>query len=183
MCGKIRLVWPSLIRAGRQRICRQCSSREAFKKIARPKRNASCHPDREHESRSLCRNCYAKWRRVRNPVHAKEIALKSYLNRKLLAIEILGSKCVRCGFSDHRALQIDHINGNGAAERNRKNGPNKIYQRVRKGNTTGLQLLCANCNWIKKWENGENSGVYNKFNIGPPAPNEVGEFGGVLGGF
>lgn len=30
---------------------------------------------------------------------------------------ILGDSCVRCGFSDKRALQVDHINGGGLQER------------------------------------------------------------------
>ena len=32
------------------------------------------------------------------------------------ALDHLGNVCVRCGFSDPRALQIDHVNGNGLRE-------------------------------------------------------------------
>ena len=28
-------------------------------------------------------------------------------------IDLLGSKCIRCGYTDRRALQIDHIYGGG----------------------------------------------------------------------
>lgn len=65
----------------------------------------------------------------------------------------LGDKCVRCGFSDPRALQIDHINGGGRKEY-KEIKPWGVLQRVLKG-FDGYQLLCANCNSIKRWENGE----------------------------
>jgi len=32
-------------------------------------------------------------------------------------IDLLGGKCVVCGFSDWRALQVDHIKGGGYKER------------------------------------------------------------------
>src|SRR5271157_4917708 len=32
-------------------------------------------------------------------------------------ILIFGGKCIRCGFTDWRALQVDHINGGGTRER------------------------------------------------------------------
>jgi len=72
------------------------------------------------------------------------------------AIEKLGGKCIRCGFSDIRALQIDHVNGGGNKELkawayNRR----KYYQMVFDNSDGKYQLLCANCNWIKKSENKE----------------------------
>lgn len=77
---------------------------------------------------------------------------------KVDAIDILGGKCARCGFSDIRALQIDHINGDGAEKR--KQGENSYTQRKfivehPKDAKTEYQVLCANCNWIKRFENGE----------------------------
>lgn len=70
------------------------------------------------------------------------------------ALEILGSKCCKCGFSDIRALQIDHINGGGNRERKEK-GDYAMYKGVIL-NPEKYQLLCANCNWIKRHENHEN---------------------------
>lgn len=70
------------------------------------------------------------------------------------ALEIMGGKCVRCGFSDARALQIDHINGGGYQET--KSGSSRgPTVRILKGETADYQLLCANCNWIKRFENNE----------------------------
>lgn len=66
--------------------------------------------------------------------------------------------CVKCGFDDYRALQIDHINGNGAKHR-RELGTNYLYTWLRKnGYPEGFQVLCANCNWIKRDENHESKG-------------------------
>jgi hypothetical protein len=83
---------------------------------------------------------------------------KSYTMREEL-IKKLGSSCIKCGFSDPRALQIDHINGGGTDELKQFGccwsmykfyvyNPDKIINH--------LQLLCANCNWIKKHEKKEN---------------------------
>lgn len=65
----------------------------------------------------------------------------------------LGGKCVRCGFDDFRALQIDHIDGGGTKEL-RKLGSPGVARKVLRGEP-GYQLLCANCNWIKRVENNE----------------------------
>lgn len=81
------------------------------------------------------------------------------LNRKrrLDIISYLGGKCVKCGFSDWRALQIDHVNGGGSKERVATCGANMAgyYKRIKEDKTGRYQLLCANCNWIKKYENNE----------------------------
>lgn len=88
---------------------------------------------------------------------------KKYRERlRKAAVDILGGVCIRCGFSDIRALQIDHINGGGHAERkivNKKSGRQHYYKQVVDSvlnNENKYQLLCANCNWIKRFENNEN---------------------------
>ena len=74
-------------------------------------------------------------------------------NLRIRVLDYLGGKCDKCGFSDSRALQVDHVNGRGAAER-RKTDAYSIYLAVLRGKP-GYQLLCANCNWIKRVENNE----------------------------
>ena len=67
-------------------------------------------------------------------------------------------KCMRCGFSDIRALQIDHVNGGGNLENSRiGNGKvqRQILQMPQQEAYSKYQILCANCNWIKRSENGE----------------------------
>jgi len=85
---------------------------------------------------------------------------KYRLKVKLLAFDILGKIC-RCGFSDHRALQLDHIFGGGTKERNGQIKTDKVisyYLWIIKNPELAkkkFQLLCANCNWIKRSEKQE----------------------------
>jgi 5-methylcytosine-specific restriction endonuclease McrA len=75
-------------------------------------------------------------------------------------VDFFGGKCVHCGFEDGRALQLDHINGDGAKDRNRPGGfclsarYKAVMQNPEWARKT-LQLLCANCNCIKRAENRE----------------------------
>jgi len=77
-----------------------------------------------------------------------------YRQVRMEAMATLGAECVRCGYdADFRALQIDHINGGGSAEQ-RKLGNLAICKKIIAG-AEGYQLLCANCNTIKMYENNE----------------------------
>ena len=75
---------------------------------------------------------------------------------KLLAL--LGMKCVKCGFSDERALVLDHVKGGGLKELAVFAGNKMMYRYYLNHPTLArqrLQVLCANCNAIKRYENGE----------------------------
>lgn len=76
-----------------------------------------------------------------------------YAELKAEAFKILGNKCVKCSITNKRILQVDHIDGNGAAERKTlgRFATEKIYYRILNG-YPGYQLLCANCNWDKRTE-------------------------------
>jgi len=95
----------------------------------------------------------------------RERILRTERQYRVKALEILGNKCVRCGFSDLRALQVDHVNGGGTKEHKKYGTSRGIYMQViRTENKDGkYQLLCANCNWIKREDNKEhaNKMVYN----------------------
>lgn len=72
----------------------------------------------------------------------------------------LGNKCVRCGFDDPRALQIDHINGDAPSDPNSRpqRGGMLIFRLLKMSDEelrSKYQLLCANCNWVKREENKE----------------------------
>lgn len=60
----------------------------------------------------------------------------------------LGRECVNCGFSDIRALQVDHIAGGGRKERLTMKNRAKFLRHVL-NNLPKYQTLCANCNVIK----------------------------------
>jgi hypothetical protein len=74
-------------------------------------------------------------------------------------LDILGRKCVRCGYdTDVRALQIDHVNGGGSQERKKLVFGIPYYRRILEcvqANSGEYQVLCANCNVIKRMEEKE----------------------------
>jgi len=80
------------------------------------------------------------------------------VKNRISLIKLLGDKCAQCGFADYRALQIDHIKGGGT--KHRLLFPNneqfvKYYLRHPEEATTIFQILCANCNFIKRYSNNE----------------------------
>lgn len=82
--------------------------------------------------------------------------LKKYYDEAIVIVfELYGNTCGHCGFSDKRALQLDHKEGGG---RKLKDPRGKFLAgQILSGKQPfeKFQLLCANCNWIKRWENGE----------------------------
>lgn len=70
-----------------------------------------------------------------------------------------GIECKSCGFQDWRALQIDHINGNGRKDDSIRKNQVKFKRDVIE-NPNKYQVLCANCNWIKRYENNECNSIY-----------------------
>lgn len=87
-------------------------------------------------------------------------AKEKYIQLKKEIFVKLNNKCIRCGFSDVRALQIDHVHGGGYKERKetcRSMGLTPTYLRKiiisLDKNEGKYQLLCANCNWIKRFGN------------------------------
>jgi len=74
---------------------------------------------------------------------------------RLLLLEMYGGKCKRCDNSDYRVLQLDHVNDDAPEDRKKYGlSKRKIYLKIIKGEVdkNRYQLLCANCNWIKKYE-------------------------------
>lgn len=90
-------------------------------------------------------------------IEKNAIAKTNYrVSLRLKIIEVLGGKCVKCGFTDTRALQVDHVNGGGNRERvaGKLNSVNALYRDVCTSEGK-YQLLCANCNVIKRVTNKE----------------------------
>ena len=121
------------------------------------------------EKRIASRTYQREWRRnwlaksEENRQKARQSCLKSYRKQKAKLFALLGGKCAVCGFADERALQVDHINGGGSEQRTAQRLSNKLgldhYKQYVKMSVSDLlsqhQLLCANCNWIKRAEKGE----------------------------
>lgn len=71
------------------------------------------------------------------------------LRNKILLM--LGGRCVKCGYDNPRALQIDHVAGDGAEDRRLYRSYPPYYRHVLK-DLSKYQLLCANCNALKECE-------------------------------
>lgn len=122
------------------------------------------HPEKMKEYH---RSYYVK-NRTKIALKAKSSKAKMYQSKwrikftdlhKARLFDILGRNCLRCGFDDIRALQFDHINGDGNKERKASKYKNHIAywykgwaDRPEKAKQM-LQVLCANCNIIKESEN------------------------------
>jgi len=92
-----------------------------------------------------------RYKRDRGALLYKEIS------KRIELIKILGDRCIKCGYDkDYRALQLDHKDGGGNADRLRVG--TKIHRYYLKNIDEAkekLQVLCANCNKIKAAENDE----------------------------
>lgn len=157
------------------KVCKKCGeskSLEMFQQLA-------ANIDGRIGTCKVCKNAYNQALR-KLPENAERLKLKSLRRywknpeeqrrrsrdavaaKKILAYAVLGNKCTRCDWTDIRALQIDHINGDGYKYRQRSPttgkklcpGLGNIYTQIIEG-SSDYQILCANCNWIKRVENGE----------------------------
>lgn len=114
------------------------------------------HPG-EHAARVM--KAYYEQRKT-NPqaIRDRKAKFREMIRQKVL--DFFGSTCVRCGCSEAIILQVDHINGDGAVERKKTSNWNwlEYLKRIKADPETTrrtLQLLCPNCHWIKREENGE----------------------------
>ncbi len=87
-------------------------------------------------------------------MNAKDKARINRLNVKQSILTHYGNDecaCVRCGFSDIRALSIDHIDGGGHEHRKSlRRGGLSFYKWLLENNyPEGYQTLCMNCQFIK----------------------------------
>ena len=112
----------------------------------------------DHPYRIKAKKDTAAWKQ-KHPGYDAELAQVE----RLKLLELWDSRCVRCGYNEnHRALEIDHINGDGYLERNQKEyrGSGRNYTGWRKmlndpDVKLKYQVLCANCHRIKTFENNE----------------------------
>lgn len=130
------------------KVCTKC-------KIEKSTRDFDKNSKAKDGLQSWCKSCN-KASSLRRYYERKSAGLPSSDQAtKFKAIEILGNKCSFCGFDDPRALQIDHKNGGGNAERKVLGHHRKIHRKIVSGDTLDYQLLCANCNTIKCWEDND----------------------------
>lgn len=92
--------------------------------------------------------------RKENPEKYREHSRAAKRRLKDKVFMAYGNACTRCGFSDIRALTLDHKNNNGSEER-AEIGERGVYRRALiPENHNDYQILCMNCQFIKRIEAG-----------------------------
>lgn len=113
----------------------------------------------------LCATCNAL-KRIESNKNKKIIKGYRY-NKKFIIIAhyTYGEMCcVKCNFNNIKGLQVDHINGNGNKHIKNllKNGKDFYTWIIENDFPDDLQILCRNCNVLKRFENNEFRNQYSK---------------------
>jgi hypothetical protein len=117
--------------------------------LARKREAARRHSDANPETVREQRRAASKRYSESHPRHGDP----SRPGRRAAVLAFFGDVCFLCGFTDPRALQVDHINGGGHRERRAGLGTlSEQYRLVTERPDEArakYQLLCANCNIVK----------------------------------
>lgn len=97
-----------------------------------------CLTNKKHGSKTLCLSCLEKHKEY-NKVRSQEL--------RKLCVQNYGGKCVCCGQSNFKYLQLDHVDNDGKFHR--KETSNMYAWAVANNYPKRLQLLCANCHQAK----------------------------------
>lgn len=120
------------------------------------------------ENKMHLRELGRKWKRS----HISQVYTSNWKTRKKLRFKILvhysGSNPPKCAdpynlhlpndpfLTDLRVLSLDHINGRGRQDRKaQKSGSLFYYWLQKNGFPEGLQVLCMNCQYVKRRLNKE----------------------------
>jgi RNase P subunit RPR2 len=123
---------------GLTKVCARCERELPLESFGRSKKGRD-------GLRATCRDCGGVLGKNAKDAYKEEIYNK------------LGHACVRCGFADKRALQIDHVFGGGNQEHKEISSNIAFLKKVISDTTGSYQILCANCNWIKRMEKLEHN--------------------------
>ncbi len=123
--------------------------RATFKRWYYRNREASRIKNKEYRERTGYREHQREYL-----LEKKSVALAHYGNGQVV--------CAHCGYSDIRALSIDHINGRNPQELTKRklNGVGMYLWLIRSGFPKGYQTLCMNCQFIKRENKHEYSNQY-----------------------
>lgn len=103
-------------------------------------------------------------RRQYHEAHQEEEVEKDYRRNQKIKIEVLSHyskgiypKCAHCDEERLSCLSIDHIRGKGVKHRKDLNiSGNRFYHWLKsQGYPKGYQVLCMNCQWVKRVESNE----------------------------
>ena len=123
----------------------------------------SCYHKARWKSKGICKYCGKK---TKQPLYCSDKCRKDYWNkngyalltkkrvwaRKTELIKKLGSKCIKCGISDIRVLDINHKDPSKKERpKDRKYNWTRRFKEWNK-NFNNIELLCANCHRILTWQ-------------------------------
>lgn len=98
--------------------------------------------------RNYCREYMKDWRK-KNPKKVKEIDARAKRKLRMRVLEYLGgAKCKRCGCTDVRILEINHINFGGNKEQKEKGYWNFLRNILRDKRKDEFEVLCRVCNAV-----------------------------------
>src|ERR1700691_1366839 len=130
------------------------AARESARRRAEKWRKANPHYAQMYQRGDKARAYKLAWKK-RHPEYPRQV----WRRRRERVFAIYGAVCVKCGFADKRALQLDHVQDDGHKHRiTRKDGRRttdckRAWTEAAKGyQPDKFQILCANCNWIKREE-------------------------------
>ena len=126
--------------------CQQQKYASAFAPSVLVRRQKSCS--------GHCLECSRKqdkdWRQ-RNPEESRAASRRYHERLRAEMLAAYGSRCACCGELRAYFLTLDHVLGDGAAERGRTGAYMLIGELRRRGwPKDGYQLLCFNCNCAKR---------------------------------
>jgi hypothetical protein len=101
---------------------------------------------------------YAKKLRRLSPERLRLLNKASYERTKAKLYLLYGNECNECGYRDSRAFNLDHkFRPKGKVNTSNFLRGQALYYAILSGKEDWLkyQLLCANCNTIKRIENDE----------------------------
>ncbi len=145
----------------RSQICRICKVRKSIYEFYRRKDSSKPRAECKVCHRRLKRKCYIKDRskiltQKGSPANKSRRNIRDRKRgeenkRKVIRHYSNGTMRCRCGYSDIRALCIDHINNDGKEERRQLGVSGRDFYRylIKNKYPKGYQVLCFNCNQIK----------------------------------
>ena len=101
------------------------------------------------EGRRFCSDtCQILYWREREP-NRRTARRKSYWDRKVAILNALGGRCLHCGITDIRVLDLDHIDASQKNKPAHRNYSTPVRIKLWEKEIENLQILCANCHRIK----------------------------------
>ena len=141
----------------RERICKSCVIERSVRRQRSHKEQHKNAVDKyRRKNRKKINKRSRETYRLNIEENREKLNKRARNRNQLLRREVLGHyspnlSCIRCGETNLAALSIHHVNNNGLEDRKRRGwGSSLHYSLRREGYPEGYQVLCMNCNWLKR---------------------------------